>query len=89
MQLDLIEHCWSQAKRYTRAYCNYMITALQKTIPAALDSMQLANIHNYFDRVSRNVYGYLESLEAGKDLEAKATEFKYTYKSHGRVGLHA
>ena len=29
-ELNPIEHCWSQAKRHTRAYCNYRITGLRK-----------------------------------------------------------
>ena len=33
-QLNAIELCWSQAKRYTRAYCNYSITGLRRNIPS-------------------------------------------------------
>ena len=48
---------------------------LRKTIPKALESITLDNIRNYFDRVKRYMYGYLEGLQAGTELELKATEF--------------
>ena len=88
-EFNPIERCWSQSKRYTRAYCNYTIMGLRKTIPKALESIILDNIRNYFDRVKRYMYGYLEGLQAGTELELKATEFKKTYRSHRRVCIHS
>ena len=41
------------------------------------------------DRVKRYMYGYLEGLQAGTELDLKATEFKKTYRSHRRVGIHS
>ena len=69
-ELNPIERCWSQSKRYTRAYCNYTIMGLRKTIPKALESITLDNIRNYFDRVKRYMYGYLEGLQA--DMNTKS-----------------
>ena len=86
-ELNPIERCWSQSKRYTRAHCNYSITGLRKNIAPALESISVENIRNYYDRVRRYMYGYLEGLSAGGMLENRVKEFKKTYRSHRRVGV--
>ena len=50
-ELNPIERCWGQAKRYTRAYTNYTFPALRRNIPPALDSVTTENIQNYFRKV--------------------------------------
>ena len=37
-ELNPIERCWAQAKRFTRSYCNYTIGSLRKNVPEGLDS---------------------------------------------------
>ena len=46
-EVNPIERCWAQSKRYTRAYCNYNITGLRRNICPALDSVSQENILNY------------------------------------------
>ena len=83
-ELNPIEHCWSQAKRYTRAYCNYNINGLKKNINPGLDS-SVDNIHNYFRRARNYMFGYLLGHKAGIDLEDLIKKFSREYKSHRKV----
>ena len=84
-ELNPIERCWSQAKRYTRAYCNYCITGLRRNIPAGLDRVTTENIQNYFRRVRDYMYGYLLGHQAGLKLEELVKKFSKKFKSHRRV----
>ena len=45
-ELNAIERCWGQAKRYTRAHCNYTIAGLRKNVPHGLDYVTVDNIRN-------------------------------------------
>ena len=81
-EMNPIERCWSQAKRHTRAYCNYSITGLRKNIPRALDNVSLENIQNYFRRVRDYMYGYLLGHQAGIQLEELVKNFSKQFKSH-------
>ena len=38
-ELNPIENCWPQAKRYTRAHTNYTIQRLCSIVPDGLDSV--------------------------------------------------
>ena len=40
-ELNPIERVWAQAKRYSKAYCNYSIVSLRNIIHPALDSVTL------------------------------------------------
>ena len=40
-ELNPIERCWGQAKKYTRAHCNYTLAGLRKIIPKGLNSVSL------------------------------------------------
>ena len=84
-ELNPIERCWAQAKRYTRAYCNYNITGLRKNIPPALDSVSKENIKNYFRRARNYMYGYLLGHKAGIDLENLIKKYSKEFKSHRRI----
>ena len=46
-ELNPIERCWAQAKRYTRAYSNYTIAGLRRNVPDGLDTVTLENIRNH------------------------------------------
>lgn len=50
-ELNPIEHCWSQAKQYTRAHCKYNIAGLCRNVPLGLDIVSNENIANYFRKV--------------------------------------
>lgn len=84
-ELNPIERCWSQSKRYTRAYCNYNITGLRRNIPRGLDSVSVENIQNYFRRVRDYMCGYLLGHQAGIELEKLVKTYSKQHKSHRRV----
>ena len=43
-ELNPIERCWSQAKRYTRAYCTYKIVGLRRNVCPGLDSVHVEEL---------------------------------------------
>ena len=45
-ELNSIERCWGQSKRYTRVYTNYTFPNLRKNIPLALGTVKIENIKN-------------------------------------------
>ena len=47
-ELNPIERVWSQARRYTKAYCKYTLPSLRKNISKAFDSITGENIANYY-----------------------------------------
>ena len=49
-ELNPIARVWGQAKRYTRAYCNYSIVGLRKAMVPALDSVDVDLIRNILER---------------------------------------
>ena len=58
---------------------------LKKTVPAALASVTLENIKNFFRKSRDYMYAYLEGMEVGKQLDAQVK----VYKSHRRVGANS
>ena len=50
-ELNPIERVWAQAKRYTRAYCDYSVVGLRRNVPLALDTVTLDNIRNHYRKV--------------------------------------
>ena len=78
-ELNPIERCWSQAKRHTRAYCNYCITGLRRNIPEGLDRVTTDNIKNYFRRTRDYMYGYLLGHQAGLQLEELVKMFSKSF----------
>ena len=47
-EINPIEKCWSQAKRYTCANTNYTIAHLRHIIPDGLDSVSLEKYTKLF-----------------------------------------
>lgn len=68
-ELNPIERVWVQAKRYSKAYCNYSIVSLRKTIGPALESVSHDNIKGHFRKVRHYMFAYLEGLPGGSGLE--------------------
>ena len=81
-ELNAIERCWSQAKRYTQAYCNYSITGLRRNIPESFNAILIENIRNYFRQTRQYMYGYLLGHQAGIELEKLVKNFSKQFKSH-------
>ena len=84
-EINPIERCWSQAKRYTRAYCSYNIVGLRRNVGPGLDSVSTTNIQNYFRRARNYMYGYLMGHQAGVALEKLISNYSKDFKSHRRV----
>ena len=84
-ELNPIERCWAQAKRFTRANTNYTIQRLQTNVPLALDSVTSENIQNYFRKVRHYMFAYLQGIAGGAELEKEVKRMKKIYKSHRRV----
>ena len=84
-EFNPIERCWAQAKRYSRAHCNYSIVGLRKIVPDALDSVIHENICNHFRKVRQYMFGYIEGCTADPEYVKKC---KKLYTSHRRVGIN-
>lgn len=84
-EMNPIERCWAQAKRYTRAYCSYNIVGLRRNVSPGLDSVSVNNIQNYFRRARNYMYGYLLGHKAGIQLEDLIKKYSKEFKSHRRV----
>ena len=88
-ELNPIERVWSQSKRYTRAYCDYTIRSLRRSIPLGLKSVTKENIANYVRRCRNYMFAYLEGSAVGHELEEKIKFYKsVTYTSHRRVSVN-
>ena len=87
-ELNPIERCWGQAKLYTKAHTNYTLPRLRNNIPLALDSVTNENIVNFFCKARNYMFGYLEGLTAGPELEKLVKKYKKQYISHRRVGVN-
>ena len=85
-ELNPIERVWSQAKRHTKAYCNYTLPSLWKNIPNAFNNITQDNIKNYFRKVKHYMIAYLERHTGNSELEDKVRMYKQTIKSHRRIG---
>ena len=86
-ELNPIERCWGQAKRYTRAHCKYTIAGLRKNVPHGLDCVTVDNIRNYFRKSRHYMFGYLQGVAGGPQLEELVLKMKKNYKSHRKVGV--
>ena len=50
-ELNPIERVWGHAKKYTRAYCNYSITGLRKTMTPALEIVDVDLIRIFLEKL--------------------------------------
>ena len=84
-ELNPIERVWAQAKRYSKAYCKYSIQSLRNTIIPALDSVTFESMQKHFRKVRHYMFGYLEGIPGGSDLEKLVKKYKKEIKSHRRI----
>lgn len=87
-ELNPIERVWAQLKRYTKAHCKYTIHSLRKNIPDSYDSVSLENIQNHFRKVKHFMFGYLEGLKPGQELDETLKKYKIAAKSHRKIGMN-
>ena len=71
-ELNPIERVWAQLKWYTRGHCKYSIQLLQINIPRAFDSITHDTIFKHFLKVRLFMFGYLEAMVPGRELDEKA-----------------
>ena len=74
-ELNPIERVWAQAKRYTKAYCNYGIVSLRKNVNPALESGPLESIQKHFQKARDYMFAYLEGLDGGANCVQKRRLF--------------
>ena len=79
-ELNPIESCWSQAKRYTKAYCNYTLPSLRNNITQSSKSITNENIKK---KVREYMLAYQEGHIGDYELENKVK----LYKSHRKKCL--
>ena len=88
-ELNPIERVWAQLKCYTKAHCKYSLPSLPKNIPQAYDSVTLENIKNHFREVRNYMFGHLEGLTPGKELDQTLLKlYKSAVKSHRRIKVN-
>ena len=61
-ELNPIERVWGEAKRYTRAHCDYSFPGLEKTIVPALESVRLDTIKKYFRKCREYMEAYRKNI---------------------------
>ena len=73
-----IERVWGEAKRYTRAHCNYTFVGLERTVIPTLESVRIDTIRR---KCREYMQAYREGKAGGSDVESAVQK----YKSHRRV----
>ena len=79
--MNSIECVWAQAKRYTRAHCNYSFNGLLRTVGPVLDSVDTVLIRKYCRKARDYITAYREGHVPGQQLEDAVKQ----YRSHRRV----
>ena len=87
-ELNPIERVWAQLKRFTKGHCKYTLPSLRKNIPLAYDTVFLDNIKNHFRKVKHFMFGYLEGLKPGTELDEALKKYKVAANSHRRIGVN-
>ena len=66
----------------------YTLPSLRKNVPLAYDTVTLDNIKNHFRKVKHFMFGYLEGLKPGAELDEALKKYKVAAKSHRRIGIN-
>ena len=62
-----------------------LIVSSHNNIIPALDIVTLENMHNYFRKVRHYMFGYLEGIPGGGELEKLVEDYKQSIKAHRRI----
>ena len=80
-ELNPIERVWCHPKSYTRSRCDYSFVGLENIIDAALDSVTVDLMTNFF----RKVREYHRAYREGNSIRNDMKKIMKQYKSHRRV----
>ena len=80
-ELNPIERVWGEAKRYTRAHCDYSFPGLERTVPIGLASVDVNIIRKYFRKCREYMQAYRDGKVGGDEIENAVK----LYKSHRRI----
>ena len=80
-ELNPIERVWGEAKRYTRAHCDYSFPGLERTMPIGLASVDVSIIRKYFRKCREYMQAYRDGKVGGDEIENAVKR----YKSHRRI----
>ena len=80
-ELNPIEMVWGQAKKFTRANCDYSFAGLEANLDAAFDSVNLDSIRKYFRKMRDYLAAYREGVPMGPLMDKALIK----YKSHRKV----
>ena len=83
-EFNPIERVWAEAKKYTRARCNYSFQQLERTVDPALDAVTVAMIRKFFRKARDFMAAYREGKPCGPELFQAVK----SYKSHRRVPVN-
>jgi len=79
-ELNFIERIWGEAKRTTRAECEYSFASLKDRVPQILKNVPIIHIRKYSRKSQRYLHAY------SKGLTGKVAEWVVKrYKSHRRI----
>ena len=83
-ELNSIQRVWGQAKRATRAACDYSMDGLRTAVGPALDSVTVDLMHKYFRKSRDYARAYASGTTIGKDM----VNALKTYKSQRRIPVN-
>ena len=82
-ELNANERVWREAKRCNRAYCNYAIAGLRKSLPDALDVVSLDLIRKFYRWIREYERAYMDGNNGVPETEYSVKVFK----SHRRIQI--
>ena len=80
-EINPIERCWAQEKRYVRSHTNYTLSG---NVPNGLDSVTITNIQNHYRKVHHYMFGYLLGVSAGPEHVKKMEKNLCISSTHQR-----